>query len=151
MNFRERVRDGYDATAAEFAALFDRHLDDKPIERAMLTAFAELESEGLSAYSTTVREPNDDGVNSTPQAFLIARKRPVRDFCKQHGIAFEAWWPLARGKILDDPVITRIAAATGKSAAQVVLRWHLRRYDVFPKSVSPQRIAENFAVFDLNG
>jgi 2,5-diketo-D-gluconate reductase A len=47
-------------------------------------------------------------------------------------------------------VVTRIAEATGRTAAQVVLRWQLQRGDVvFPKSVSPQRIAENFALFDF--
>jgi 2,5-diketo-D-gluconate reductase A len=74
----------------------------------------------------------------------------VRDYCLQNGIAFEAWSPLARGKVLDDPVVGRIAETTGRSPAQVVLRWHLQRGDiVFPKSVSPQRIVQNFAVFDF--
>jgi 2,5-diketo-D-gluconate reductase A len=74
----------------------------------------------------------------------------VRDYCKQNGIAFEAWSPLARGKILGDPVVHRVAEATGRSAAQVVLRWHIQRGDiVFPKSVTPKRIEENFAVFDF--
>ena len=74
----------------------------------------------------------------------------VRDYCKQHGIAFQAWSPLGRGTLLDDPVVQRVAAAAGRSPAQVVLRWHLQRGDiVFPKSVSPDRIAQNFAVFDF--
>jgi 2,5-diketo-D-gluconate reductase A len=74
----------------------------------------------------------------------------VRDYCKQKGITFEAWSPLARGKVLDDPVLAHIAGATGRSTAQVVLRWHLQRGDVvFPKSLSPQRIAENYALFDF--
>jgi 2,5-diketo-D-gluconate reductase A len=74
----------------------------------------------------------------------------VRKYCKENGIAFEAWSPLARGKVLDDPVVTRIAAAMNKAPAQVVLRWHLQRGDVvFPKSVSRHRIAQNFAVFDF--
>lgn len=74
----------------------------------------------------------------------------VRDYCKQYGIAFQAWSPLGRGTLLDDPVIQRVAAAAGRSPAQVVLRWHLQRGDVvFPKSVSPRRIAENYAVFDF--
>jgi 2,5-diketo-D-gluconate reductase A len=74
----------------------------------------------------------------------------VRDYGRQHGIVTEAWSPIARGKVLADPVVTRIAEATGRTPAQVVLRWHVQRGDVvFPKSVSPQRIAENFAVFDF--
>ena len=74
----------------------------------------------------------------------------VRDYCKQNGIAFEAWSPLARGKVLTDPVVVAIAEKLGRSAAPVVLRWHIQRGDiVFPKSVSPRRIADNFAVFDF--
>jgi len=74
----------------------------------------------------------------------------VRDYCKQNGIAFQAWSPLGRGTLLDDPVVQRVAAAADRSPAQVVLRWHLQRGDVvFPKSVSRERIAENFAVFDF--
>ena len=74
----------------------------------------------------------------------------VRDYCKQNDIAFQAWSPLGRGTLLDDPVVQRVAAAVGRAPAQVVLRWHLQRGDVvFPKSVSRSRIAENFAVFDF--
>jgi 2,5-diketo-D-gluconate reductase A len=74
----------------------------------------------------------------------------VRDYGRQHGIVTEAWSPIARGKVLGDPVVERIAAATGRTAAQVVLRWHVQRGDVvFPKSTSPQRITENFALFDF--
>jgi 2,5-diketo-D-gluconate reductase A len=74
----------------------------------------------------------------------------VRVYNAQHGIATEAWSPIAQGKVLDDPVVQRIAAATGTSPAQVVLRWHIQRGDiVFPKSVTPSRITENFALFDF--
>jgi 2,5-diketo-D-gluconate reductase A len=74
----------------------------------------------------------------------------VRAYGKEHGIATEAWSPIAQGKVLDDPVITRIADLIGKSPAQVVLRWHIQRGDiVFPKSVTPQRMKENFGLFDF--
>jgi 2,5-diketo-D-gluconate reductase A len=74
----------------------------------------------------------------------------VRAFNAAHGIATEAWSPIARGKVLDDPTVARIAAAHGKTPAQVTLRWHLQRGDiVFPKSVTPSRVRENFAVFDF--
>lgn len=74
----------------------------------------------------------------------------VRAYGRQHGIATEAWSPIAQGKVLDDPVVTRIADATGKTPAQVVLRWHIQRGDiVFPKSVTLQRIKDNFALFDF--
>lgn len=74
----------------------------------------------------------------------------VRTFCAERRIAVEAWSPLARGRITGDPVISAIAGRTGKTPAQVVLRWHLQRGDiVFPKSVNPQRVRENFDIFDF--
>jgi 2,5-diketo-D-gluconate reductase A len=74
----------------------------------------------------------------------------VREYGRDHGIATEAWSPIAQGKVLDDPVIERIADAAGRSPAQVVLRWHIQRGDiVFPKSVSPDRMRSNFELFDF--
>jgi 2,5-diketo-D-gluconate reductase A len=74
----------------------------------------------------------------------------VRAYGEAHGIATEAWSPIAQGQVLDDPVITAIAERLGRSSAQVVLRWHIQRGSiVFPKSTTPQRIAENFALFDF--
>jgi len=74
----------------------------------------------------------------------------VRARNREHGIATQAWSPIAQGKVLDDPVITRIADAAGESPAQAVLRWHIQRGDiVFPKSVTPEHIGSNFAIFDF--
>ena len=74
----------------------------------------------------------------------------VRAYGREHGIITEAWAPLARGAVAADPEVARIADAAGRSAAQVVLRWHIQRGDVvFPKSVTLQRVKENFALFDF--
>ncbi|MEV3932638.1 aldo/keto reductase [Streptomyces sp. NPDC053728] len=74
----------------------------------------------------------------------------VRSFGTEHGIATEAWSPIAQGKVLDDPALVRIAERVGRSTAQVTLRWHLQRGDiVFPKSVTQRRIEENFDLFDF--
>jgi 2,5-diketo-D-gluconate reductase A len=74
----------------------------------------------------------------------------VRAYGRDHGIATEAWSPIAQGKVLGDSAIERIADAAGRSPAQVVLRWHIQRGDiVFPKSVSPDRMRSNFALFDF--
>ncbi|MEU2486189.1 aldo/keto reductase [Streptomyces sp. NPDC012617] len=74
----------------------------------------------------------------------------VRSFGAEHGIATEAWSPIAQGKVLDDPTLVHIAERVGKSTAQVTLRWHLQRGDiVFPKSVTRRRIEENFDLFDF--
>ncbi len=74
----------------------------------------------------------------------------VRAYDSEHGIATEAWSPIAQGLVLSDPAITAIATRLDRSPAQVVLRWHVQRGDiVFPKSVTPARIAENFELFDF--
>lgn len=76
----------------------------------------------------------------------------VTAFGAEHGIRTEAWGPLGQGKypLLELPEITSIARAHGKSAAQVVLRWHLQEgHIVFPKSNRRERMAENFALFDF--
>jgi 2,5-diketo-D-gluconate reductase A len=74
----------------------------------------------------------------------------VSAYGEAHGIATQAWSPIAQGKVLDDPVIADIAGRVGRSPAQVVLRWHLQRgYIVFPKSTTPARIKENFELFDF--
>jgi 2,5-diketo-D-gluconate reductase A len=74
----------------------------------------------------------------------------VRAFDADHGIVTEAWGPIARGKVAQDPVIQGIAEQLGRTPAQVTLRWHVQRGDVvFPKSVRRSRMAENFAIFDF--
>jgi 2,5-diketo-D-gluconate reductase A len=67
------------------------------------------------------------------------------------GIVTEAWSPLAKGRVLDDPVIVALAEAHERTPAQVVIRWHLQLGNVvIPKSVTPERIEENLAVFDFH-
>jgi diketogulonate reductase-like aldo/keto reductase len=74
----------------------------------------------------------------------------LRRFHEEHGIATEAWSPLGRAQFLDDPTIERIASGHGRTAAQVVLRWHIQLGNiVIPKSVTPSRIEENFRIFDF--
>ncbi|MFD1124989.1 aldo/keto reductase [Lentilactobacillus raoultii] len=72
------------------------------------------------------------------------------DFNRENQIVTQAWAPLGRGKAFDDPVLVKLAKAHGKSAAQVILRWHLQRGDAFiPKSVHPQRIKQNADIYDF--
>jgi len=76
------------------------------------------------------------------------QQRELRAFADAHGIVTEAWSPLARGRILDDPTLLRLAEAHGVSTAQVVIRWHLQQgLVVIPKSVTPSRIRSNADVF----
>jgi 2,5-diketo-D-gluconate reductase A len=74
----------------------------------------------------------------------------LRRFHAEHGIVTEAWSPLAKAQVLDDPAIRELASAHGKTPAQIVLRWHLELGNVvIPKSVTPERIEENFQIFDF--
>jgi len=74
----------------------------------------------------------------------------VRAASARHGVAVEAWAPIAQGQVNDDDTIRAVADRVGRTPAQVALRWHVQRGDiVFPKSMRPERMAENFAIFDF--
>lgn len=78
------------------------------------------------------------------------QQRDVCSACKKHGIAVQAYSPLTRGERLGDPVVVSVAERIGKSPAQVLLRWGLQHgFIVLPKSIHPERIAENAAIFDF--
>jgi 2,5-diketo-D-gluconate reductase A len=79
------------------------------------------------------------------------RQAELRAYHAEHGIVTEVWSPLGQGgALLSDPVIESIAAAHARTPAQAVLRWHLQLGNVtMPKSVTPERIRENFDVFDF--
>src|SRR3954464_4602474 len=74
----------------------------------------------------------------------------LRAWHEDHGIATEAWSPLAQGDLLEDGTIETIAAHHDRTPAQVILRWHLQVGNVvIPKSATPERIRENFELFDF--
>lgn len=77
-------------------------------------------------------------------------QRDLTLFGATHGIATEAWSPIAQGAVLDEPILKSIGEKYGKSAAQVTLRWHIQLgYIVFPKSVNPERMKQNIEIFDF--
>jgi 2,5-diketo-D-gluconate reductase A len=72
----------------------------------------------------------------------------LRNEHEELGILTEAWSPLAQGAVLDEPAIVEIAERHGRTPGQIVIRWHLQLGNVvIPKSVTPERIVENFDVF----
>jgi 2,5-diketo-D-gluconate reductase A len=80
------------------------------------------------------------------------QRQADQEFMREHGVQHESWGPFAEGKnnLFSDPGLTSIATAHGKSVAQVVLRWLIQRnVVVIPKSVRPDRMAENLDVFDF--
>ena len=106
--------------------------------------FQESHLRRLEAESETVPAVNQ------VEAHPYFTNDAVRDYGRSRGIATEAWSPIARGRVLDDPVVREAAAKVGRTPAQVVLSWHIQRGDiVFPKSTTPARIMENFELFDF--
>lgn len=74
----------------------------------------------------------------------------LRRYCEAHDIVVEAWAPLMKGRVAEEPALVEIAARHGKSPAQVAIRWLLQHGVVtIPKSVHRDRIAENASVFDF--
>lgn len=81
----------------------------------------------------------------------MLQDKETRDYCAERGIAVESYSPIMRGgEALGHPIITEIAGKHGKTPAQVILRWHVQNgLIVIPKSVTPERIRENLALFDF--
>lgn len=74
----------------------------------------------------------------------------VVDYLRKENIAIEAWSPLARNKVVNEPLLVEIGKKYHKSASQITLRWHIQNgYIVIPKSSNPARIAENANIFDF--
>jgi 2,5-diketo-D-gluconate reductase A len=166
---------GYDSTIEAFEASLERlgldHVDLYLIHWPVPTEGRFLETWG--AFEQILREEaaRTIGVSNfrIEDLELLMREMEVRPAVNQielhprlqqanlrawhaeHDIATEAWSPLAQGALLDDETIVRIAAANGKTPAQVILRWHLQLGNVvIPKSVTPARIRENIDVFDFD-
>ena len=124
-------------------------------------AFVELQSEGLvrsigvsnfqpehleRVIAETGVAPAINQVELHPHFQQVGLRREH----ERLGVLTEAWSPLGQGLELDDPAIVEIAEAHGKTPAQTIIRWHLQLGNVvIPKSVTPERIRENFEVFDF--
>jgi 2,5-diketo-D-gluconate reductase A len=122
-------------------------------------ALVELQQEGLTrAIGVSNFQPahlrriiDETGVTPAINQVELHPRLQQPGLRREHtelGIVTEAWSPLAQGALLDDPVIRGLAEAHGRTPAQVVLRWHLQLGNVvIPKSVTPERIEENFDLF----
>jgi len=81
----------------------------------------------------------------------LLQQAELRAWHAEHGIATEAWSPLAQGEVLGDEALLAIAARHERTVAQVILRWHLQLGNVvIPKSVTPSRVRENFDLFEFD-
>ncbi len=79
------------------------------------------------------------------------QQREARAYHEAHGIVTQSWSPIGQGgDILRDPAVTRIATERGRSAAQVILAWHLQHgLSVIPKAADPEHLSDNYAALDL--
>jgi len=111
---------------------------------------------GVSNFKATHLHRIIDETGVTPAVNQIElhprlQQPELRSLHEELGILTESWSPLAQGLVLDHPTITEIAEHHHRTPAQVVIRWHLQLgLIVIPKSVTPERIAENFDVFDFS-
>jgi 2,5-diketo-D-gluconate reductase A len=166
---------GHDSTLRAFDASLDRlgleyvdlyliHWPMPGVDRYVDTwkAFEKIHSEGraraigVSNFQPAHLQRLFDETGTVPALNQIAlhpclQQSGPRAFHAEHGIATEAWSPLGQGgELLREPELTAIAGKYGKTAAQVVLRWHVQIGNVvIPKSVTPSRIRENIDVFDF--
>ena len=165
---------GYDATLRAFDASLERlgldHVDLYLIHwptpahdlypeswraLAQLAADGRIRAAGVSNFQPAHLQRLLDTSDLVPAVNQIElhpglQQSELRAFHARHGIATQAWSPLAQGAVLGDPTITSIAQRLDRSPAQVVLRWHLQLGNlVIPKSVTPARIRENLDVLDF--
>ena len=127
-----------------------------------IVALAAMKRKGLTRHVGVANFPSallEDAIRLSPEPLAtdqveyhpkIAQDK-VLSTCRRHGLALTAHCPLARGRLFEDPVLKDIARARGKTVAQVALRWLIQQEGVaaIPRSSSPARVTENFAVFDL--
>ena len=165
---------GYDSTIRAFEASLQRlgldHVDlylihwPKPSRNRYLAtwrAFEKLYADGrVRAIGVSNFQPAHlqrllDETQIVPAVNQIElhpnlQQDELRRFHAAHGIATEAWSPLGQGRAFQHPIVRKLAERYGRSAAQIVLRWHLQLGNVvIPKSTTPSRIRENIAVFDF--
>ena len=113
------------------------------------------DSIGVSNFQTHHLDELEEQCDVTPAVNQIEihpylLNHAVAAYGESLGITTEAWSPLASGELIGEPELEQIAERHGKTVPQVVLRWHIQKgYVIFPKSVTPERIEENFQIFDF--
>ena len=141
----------FDKTIGAYKAL-EQLLADGKVRAIGVSNFMTSHLEQLLAATSVVPAVNQIEVHPYFQ------QREVEAFGTEHGILTQAWSPIggitsyrdSEKRSFDDPVIVGIGEKHGKSAAQVMLRWHLQEgRQVIPKSTKAARIAENIDVFDV--
>ena len=161
---KQAFRESLDRLELDFVDLYLIHWPVPKHDRYVDTwrAFIDLRREGLvrsigvSNFQPAHLRRIVDETGVTPAVNQVElhprfQQAGLRREHEDRGIVTEAWSPLGQGQVLDEPTLGETAQAHGKTAGQVVLRWHIQLGNVvFPKSATPERIVENFDVFDFH-
>jgi 2,5-diketo-D-gluconate reductase B len=128
-----------------------------------LGALAKAKREGLARHvgvSNFTVALLDEAIKLSPEPLVTnqieyhayIQQDKVLAACRKHGLIVTAHVPLARGRIVNDPVIGEIAKAKGKSIAQIALRWLVQQPNVavVPRTTTRERLAENIDIFDFS-
>ncbi|WP_416145603.1 aldo/keto reductase [Planococcus koreensis] len=131
-------------TYEETYRAIQRLYDEKLVRSIGVSNHQQHHLEKLLATANT--KPMVNQIELHPQL----TQEPLRQFCADNEIAVTSWSPLARGRLLGEPLLGKIGESHGKSIAQIIIRWHLQHdLIVIPKSVKPERILENADVFNF--
>ncbi|MFS0837675.1 aldo/keto reductase [Paenibacillus sp. 1P03SA] len=163
---------GYDSTIAAYETslkklgleYLDLYLIHWPVEgkykeawRALETLYKEgrVKAIGVSNFQihhleNLLKDAEIKPVINQVECHPRLTQKELGTFCEKHGIQLEAWSPLMQGELLDNEVLTTLAAKYNKSVAQVILRWDVQNGIItIPKSTKEHRIVENAAIFDF--
>ncbi|MCG7345618.1 aldo/keto reductase [Sporosarcina sp. ACRSL] len=163
---------GYDETLRAFEASLERlgmdyldlYLTHWPVAGSFVDTYRAIErlydeklirATGVSNHHIHHLEKVFNVTNVKPMVNQIElhprlTQEPLRNFCNDHGITVTSWSPLARGRLMEEPILQQIGLKYGKTPAQVIIRWHLQHgLVVIPKSVTPSRIQSNIDVKDF--
>jgi 2,5-diketo-D-gluconate reductase B len=162
-DFARSVDESLKALGVDYVDLLLVHWPEKntPLKETM-AALAKAKRQGLTRHIGVANfniAMLDEAIRLCPEplATLQAECHPYLDqskliaACRQRGLVLTAYCPLARGRLQGDPVLADIARRTGKSFAQVALRWLVQQQIIaaIPRSSNPARIAQNIDVFDF--
>jgi diketogulonate reductase-like aldo/keto reductase len=163
-NAKQAFKNSLDRLELEFVDLYLIHWpvpsQDKYVET--WRAFIDLQKEGVvRSIGVSNFQPahlrrivDETGVTPSVNQIELHPRFQQAGLRREHAdreIVTEAWSPLAQGQVLDEQVLEEIASEHDKTTGQVVLRWHIQLGNVvFPKSVTPERIEENFDIFDFH-